>query len=128
MIRVQFRDDGFWSQIYHVCWYLLKRGRLKTFPDRGFVGQVSSLSAVNDPRPYKTVSIQMRRIHSTPDARLWRLTYVSGTFPPPSALSTSGPTSEESGRPWEVDGEEIFASRTSIISMYPVSSESETVH
>jgi len=121
MIRVQYRDDGFWTQVWHVCWYLWKRGRLKTFPDRGFVGRVSSLSAVSDPGLYKTTSIQMRRIHSTLDAPLWRLTYASETFPLPSAHGSNGPILGESGKPSAVVGEEIFSSPTTTTSMFPVS-------
>lgn len=128
MIRVQYRDDTFWTQVWHVCWYLLKRGQPKSFPMRGFVGRVSSLSAVTDPRPYRTSSIQMRRIHSTPGVLLWRLTYASEMCQPPLALQMNGLSSEESGRHLEVAGEEIFESPTSTISTFSVSPDGDAMN
>ena len=45
-----------------------------SFPPRGFVGRGSMSSAVTDLHGYSLISTRLRRIHSTPDAHLWRLT------------------------------------------------------
>ncbi len=76
-ICAAYRDDGFWTQLSWVFWHRLMRGRLKTFPPPGFVGQVSTLSRVTDAPLFYLISIRMRRLqrtHVISGAPLWRLT------------------------------------------------------
>jgi len=78
-----YRASGFWPQIWHVCLSLLKRGRLKSFPPRGFVGRGSGSYRGSDLRDFKLASIHLRPDHSIRGVRLWRLTYEWEICPPP---------------------------------------------
>jgi len=112
MTRVQFRDDGLFRQIWLIVSCALRPSLLSSFPMRGFVGRVSSLSVATDPRPFKVRSILLHRIASTHGARLWRLTYVSETCPLPSAPTLSGDSSGAYGNSSVDAGEETLARPT----------------
>jgi len=127
VIRSEYRDDGYWRQIWHVCSSILKRGSPRSFPQRGFVGQVSSLSVASDPRPFKINSIQLSRLPSTLDARLWRLTYGWAMCQPRLRPGNFGRSSDRSGKASVVDGAETSNHNeepSGSPSVYPISTTS----
>lgn len=100
---VIYRDDGFWTLLWLRCWFILAGGRLNRLPGYGFVGQESSSFRAPGPQRVKLRLTRMRRLHSTPGARLWRLTcvwdrspelaprqYGTGSVPAGSLLAAAG--------------------------------------
>ena len=92
MTLAAFRDDGFSSLLSLICSSDLTLQLRKGFPPAGFVGQVSSLSAVTGLDSYRLKSIQVRRRASTHDAHLWRLTLEWEISRRPSLQIPSGPS------------------------------------
>ncbi len=98
MTHVAYRDDGFWTLLWQICWSILKRGRRGSFPPRGFVGAGSTSSVATDLHSSKLKSIHLRRRACTHDAHLWRLTLGWETYPPPSRQLKYGRFSHPTGR------------------------------
>jgi len=73
---VAWRTGGLWTLRWLRIWFHLTSGRPMSFPPRGFVGRVSSLSAATEPRLYKLLSTRLHRVPFTHGARLWQLTCV----------------------------------------------------
>jgi len=103
---VCYRDDGFWTLLWYACFRRLIGGPLSDLPGKGFVGQVSASFQATGARRARLTSTRMRRIHSTDDARLWRLTCV-WEVSKDSAQTQSGSFSGRGGRPWVGGGEAI---------------------
>jgi len=108
-----YRDNGYWRQIWHVCSSLLKLGRLRCFPPKGFVGLVSGSSPAIAARLCRLKSIRLSPSHSTPGARLWRLTYV-WEICPPQPRRISGVSSGPSGKRWGAGGAGISMIQTTL--------------
>jgi len=79
---VCYRDDGFWTQLWYLCSRRLIGGRRIDLPGPGFVGRVSSSFLATDHKRFRLTRTQMRRIASTYDAHLWRLTCVWEMYRP----------------------------------------------
>ena len=82
MTVAAYRDAGFWTLLWQICWSTLTDGRPGSFPPRGFVGQGSLSSVASDLRYCKLSSIRLRRLHYTHAAPRWRLTFEWETSPP----------------------------------------------
>ena len=125
MIRVAYSDASVWTQIWRVWWLLLTRGRrtkwrgTTQFPPPGFVGQVSTLSAATDPRPYRLRSTQVRHVPSTHGAPLWRLTCVWEISQPAQRPSKSGHGSGLTGKLLEDAGADLSPLLIPTTSIFP---------
>lgn len=73
---VCYRDEVFWIQLWYLCSRRLIGGHSSRLPGPGFVGQGSTSFLGSGPARYRLKSTRMRRLVSTPDAHLWRLTCV----------------------------------------------------
>jgi len=73
---VVYRDDGYWILTWYRIYRRLIGGRVRNLPGPGFVGRASGSFLGTGRRHARLVSTQMRRLRSTPDAQLWRLTCV----------------------------------------------------
>jgi len=107
-IRLEWADDGVWIQRWRYFWYVLMRGRPRTFPQEGFVGRVSTSFPDTAPRPWRLHSAQLHQLkrRDTKGAPLWRLIFVWETFQRPLRQSKYGQPSEPGGKPKAADGEE----------------------
>jgi len=118
---VCWRDDGFWTQLWYVCYRRLMNGLGGTstlhLPGWGFVGQASTSFLATGPGKAKLTRTRMRRIHSIYDARLWRLTCVWQTSQHRSQVMQSGTGSEPGGHSWGAAGAEGSAGETKTISI-----------
>jgi len=83
MTFVAYRDAGFWTLALQICSFAWRRGRLKFFPPKGFVGRVSLSSVVTGRPPYRLESIRLFRNRYTRNAPRWRLT-CEWLIPPPA--------------------------------------------
>jgi len=115
MTLAAFRDDGFWTLVWQICSFALKRGRLKSFPPRAFVGRASLSYPATVHQLSRLSSIRMYRNRYIPAAPRWRLTCEWETPQPAQLPPRYGHFWGRFGRPKEDVGEGIFdPSRTSI--------------
>ncbi len=82
MTVAAYRDAGFWTLLWQICWSIWSDGRPGSFPPRGFVGLGSLSSVAGDLRYCKLKWVRLRRRHYTRAAPRWRLTLGWETFPP----------------------------------------------
>jgi len=113
---VCYRDDGFWIQLWYLCSRGLIGGRRISLPGPGFVGQGSSSFLAIDHKRYRLIRTRMRRIHSTYDAHLWRLTCVWETCRHPWWVTPFGTGSALAGSLWVAAGAVVSALGTKTIS------------
>jgi len=78
-----YRDDGYWTLLFYKWSRILIGGRTDKLPAWGFVGRASISFLGGEPRHARLRSARIRRIRSTSDVRLWRLTCVWVTRPLP---------------------------------------------
>jgi len=101
---VVYRDDGYWTLSWYRWSRTLMGGRTERLPSRGFVGQVSGSFLAGAPRSARLRSTRLRRIRSTHDARLWRLTCVWVTSPGGRARTLFGNCWAAAGSLWAAVG------------------------
>jgi len=104
---VAYRDDGFWTQLWYRCFRTLIGGQIARLPGPGFVGQESPSFRGTGARRARLKSTRMRRLVSTPGARLWRLTCVWVPLQAGQEKTPPGSFSEVDGSSWGVGGVEI---------------------
>ena len=95
-----YRDGGFWTLLWQICWSAWTNKRGGTFPPRGFVGLDSSSFRVTDLHSCKLKSIRLRRRHYTHAAPRWRLTLEWETSPLLSRLPNGGRSWVWYGESW----------------------------
>lgn len=99
-MRMAYRDGGFFTLIWLAVSFVLRPGLSATYPPRGFVGLVSSLSLATDPRPYRLSSIALRALPFTLAGQRWRLTLGWEISPRRRRPAKSGQPSESRGARW----------------------------
>jgi hypothetical protein len=113
---VIWRDDGLWIQLWHVCCAILTRGRVRTFPPKGFVGRTYGSSRDTAGQRLRVRSLVRLPLNLSIDpARLWRLTYELEGPPPVLLIPRSGPHWVQRGNGSGGGGEEGSIPRIGII-------------
>jgi len=116
MTLAVYRDGGFWTLLWDICWFAWTKRRGGPFPPRGYVGQVFSSSLDTDLHSYRLKSIRLRRRLYTRAVHRWRLTLEWETSQLPSHQSNGGPSSVLSGESSAVGGAAALRRQTRIIS------------
>ena len=119
LTRVEWCDDGLWSQLWRLCFLLWTPGRNRPFPQRGFVGRDSTSSRVIGNGRWSVLSVRLRPLplnRAISSARLWRLTYEWGALLPASRPLSYGPFLDSDGSSSVDGGEEPSGHLTPTIS------------
>ena len=120
MIGVAWRDDGLWPQLWWIFSLIWKRGRIGTFPPRGFVGRASGSFLATDPRLLRLRGTRLHRLQPRPSISrvpLWRLICEWETPRPASPPRPYGVLSELNGNGSGAGGADGSIRRTGITSI-----------
>lgn len=115
-----WRDDGLWTQLWWICCNVWMRGRMKSFPPAGFVGQAFTSSLDIGSGRWRVRSL--KRLPPRPSisrVRLWRLICGLELPLPPSPRRACGAPSGPGGKRWEGAGEDGSTHRIGITSTSP---------
>jgi len=109
---VAYRDGGFLILSWLLIWLHWISGRRRSWPPRGFVGKVCSLSAVTDRPVCRLSSTRLHRAPCIPTAPRWRLTCAWQITRRHLPKQRRGLSLGNAGSSWATVGVDVSARRT----------------